>query len=213
MTERLLALAGGGPPPAPPWLTLTERDRARVAAWLAERGVQRTLPRPRSRSPLGHQALAILPPSWQNGSSAEIVVVGGTEDLAAGEAIVARTAGRARSAVGQLTLRESAAMVERAHCVITNDSLALHLASALGRPVVAIFGPTTPAFGFGPRQADDLVVELPSLPCRPCSSHGPARCPLGHHRCMRNLGIAAVLAAVEQRLQQIGLAGPIAGWR
>jgi heptosyltransferase-2 len=143
----------------------------------------------------------------------EIVVVGGTEDLAAGEAIVARTAGRARSAVGQLTLRESAAMVERAICVITNDSLALHLASALGRPVVAIFGPTAPAFGFGPRQADDLVVELPLLPCRPCSAHGPSRCPLGHHGCMRDLGIAPVLAAVEQRLQQIGLAGPMAGWR
>ena len=64
-------------------------------------------------------------------------------------------------------------------------------------PVVAVFGPTVPGFGFGPRGPNDRVVEHPSLACRPCSAHGPQVCPLGHHRCMRDLSVETVAAAVE----------------
>jgi len=80
--------------------------------------------------------------------------------------------------------------------LVTNDSAPLHLATAVGTPVVAIFGPTVPGFGFGPRGPRDAIVEHPSLACRPCSAHGPQVCPLGHHRCMRELSVASVLAAV-----------------
>jgi heptosyltransferase-2 len=41
------------------------------------------------------------------------------------------------------------------------------------------------------------VVELAGLACRPCSAHGPATCPLGHHRCMKSLSVEDVLRAVE----------------
>jgi heptosyltransferase-2 len=80
--------------------------------------------------------------------------------------------------------------------LVTNDSAPLHLATAVGTPVVAVFGPTVTAFGFGPRGARDRVVEHPSLACRPCSAHGPQTCPLGHHRCMRELSVESVVAAV-----------------
>jgi heptosyltransferase-2 len=66
----------------------------------------------------------------------------------------------------------------------------------VGTPIVAVFGPTVPALGFGPRGARDMVVEHPSLACRPCSAHGPQVCPLGHHRCMRELSVEVVHAAV-----------------
>jgi heptosyltransferase-2 len=49
----------------------------------------------------------------------------------------------------------------------------------------------------GPRGARDLVVEHPDLNCRPCSRHGPQRCPLGHHRCMRELTLETVLATIK----------------
>jgi heptosyltransferase-2 len=133
------------------------------------------------------------------------VVIGATEDVSLGATIVAavRTPGRVHSAAGALTLRESAAVIERASLVITNDSVALHLASALGRPIIALFGPTVPRFGFGPIGEDERVIEHPTLPCRPCSAHGPEVCPLGHHHCMRDIEVAQVLAAVTQRLQAI----------
>jgi heptosyltransferase-2 len=89
-------------------------------------------------------------------------------------------------------------LLERARLLVTNDSAPLHLASAVGTPVVAVFGPTVPAFGFGPRGAHDAIVEHPALACRPCSSHGPQTCPLGHHRCMRELSVQSVLDATRR---------------
>jgi len=129
----------------------------------------------------------------------DMVVVGGPEDGTLANEIVSASP-RARSAVGQLPLRASAALVARAAAVVTNDSLPLHLAQATGTPTVAIFGPTVPAFGYGPTGPHDRVVELAGLACRPCSSHGPMRCPLGHHRCMVDLDVLHVKAALDDIL-------------
>lgn len=129
-----------------------------------------------------------------------IVVVGGPADADLAGAVleaVARVGGRAASACGQLTLRQSADVIRRAAVLVTNDSAPLHFAQAVATPTVAIFGSTVPAFGFAPRGPRDAVVELAGLACRPCSAHGPASCPLGHHRCMKALSVADVLGAVE----------------
>jgi heptosyltransferase-2 len=79
--------------------------------------------------------------------------------------------------------------------LITNDSAPLHLATAVGTPLVALFGPTVPEQGFGPRGARDLALGHAGLACRPCSAHGPKVCPLGHHRCMRELAVETVAEA------------------
>jgi heptosyltransferase-2 len=76
----------------------------------------------------------------------------------------------------------------------------MHLASAMETPTVAIFGPTVPAFGFGPLATRASVVGHESLPCRPCDRHGPQRCPLGHFRCMRELAPALVAERVRALL-------------
>jgi heptosyltransferase-2 len=132
---------------------------------------------------------------------APIVVVGGPEDAALAETVAAAAPHRAWSAAGALPLRGSAALIARAAVLVTNDSAPLHLATAVGTPVVALFGPTVPSFGFGPRGPRDRVVEHPSLPCRPCSAHGPQICPLEHHRCMRELSAASVAEAVAACLE------------
>jgi heptosyltransferase-2 len=128
-----------------------------------------------------------------------IVVVGGPADQAEAEAVIEGAPDRVASAAGALGLRTTAALLERAAVLVSNDSAPLHLASAVGTPTVAVFGPTVPAFGFGPR-GRALVVERYDLPCRPCSPHGPARCPLGHHRCMRDIPAATVRDAVRALL-------------
>jgi heptosyltransferase-2 len=130
-----------------------------------------------------------------------IVVVGGLEDAALGRSIaeaVRGTGGRVLDACGRLTLLQSAALIGRARLLVTNDSAPLHLASALGTRVVALFGPTVPEFGFGPIGDGDLALGLTELTCRPCSDHGPPACPLGHHRCMRELRVATVVTALEE---------------
>jgi heptosyltransferase-2 len=95
---------------------------------------------------------------------------------------------------GQLGLLASAELIRRASLLVTNDSLPQHLASAMGTRTVTIFGPTIPGFGFGPLAPGSVAVGHESLPCRPCHPHGPAKCPLGHHLCMLDLGVPNVLA-------------------
>jgi len=134
-------------------------------------------------------------------SRVALAVVGGPEDAAAGDAIVAaatRAGGRAVNGCGKLSLLGATALIGRARALVTNDSAPLHLATAAGTPIVALFGPTIPEFGFGPIGLEDTALGVAGLVCRPCSAHGPPACPLGHHRCMRELSVDRVLQAVEE---------------
>jgi heptosyltransferase II len=193
--ERLLALAGRtGGESAPVTVALTPADQAAADAWL-------------SMHQVGPRFIAVAPGSiWATKRwpyyqelvarlEYPSVLVGGQEDARLAGALAAGSA-QAVSAAGALTLRESAALIRRAAVLVTNDSAPLHLATAVGTPVVAIFGPTVPEFGFGPRRSADLTLGLDDLPCRPCSKHGPPQCPLGHHRCMRDLSVDQVLQAI-----------------
>ena len=115
-----------------------------------------------------------------------IVILGGADD--ASLALEIRSAvPDAVDATGVLPLLASAELIGRCGVIVTNDSAPLHLASAMGTPTVAIFGPTVPDFGFGPLAPSRVVVGHETLTCRPCSRHGPRRCPLTHFRCMREL--------------------------
>jgi heptosyltransferase-2 len=119
-----------------------------------------------------------------------VVAVGGAEEreLLSGPSIV--------EAYG-LPLRTTAAILRRARVVVANDSGMLHLATAVGRPVVALLGPTVRAFGYLPYGVPAQVMERP-VACRPCSPSGSDHCPLGHHRCMIEIEPEAVAAAVER---------------
>ena len=139
------------------------------------------------------------------GDGARIVVLGGNDDRALANAIGAavHTAGGPQvvDAVGRLSLLASAALLQRARVLITNDSAPLHLASAMNTPTIAMFGPTVPGFGFGPLAERRRVVEEQGLVCRPCDAHGPQRCPLGHWNCMRNISAERVVPLVRALAQ------------
>ncbi len=195
-TVRLMALADGAPGVYPPQLRATPEDEE-AAARLIEGPFVAIAPGSiwgSKRWPYYAQLAARL------GERVAVVVVGGKDDVELGDQIVSAVGPSGRPAVnacGRLTLRESAALIGRANALVTNDSAPLHLATAMGTPVVALFGPTATEFGFGPLRPGDVALGIDSLQCRPCSSHGPPRCPLGHHRCMRELTVPAVFAAIE----------------
>jgi heptosyltransferase-2 len=126
------------------------------------------------------------------GSDARIVVIGGAADRALAQEIVTATSGQAIDTTGQLSLLASAELIRRSALLVTNDSLPLHLASAMDTPTVAIFGPTVPEFGFGPLATTSAVVGEQELTCRPCDPHGPRSCPLGQWRCMREISSDSV---------------------
>ena len=103
-------------------------------------------------------------------------------------------------AAGRLTLLQSAELLRRCRVVVSNDSAPVHLAGGVGAPVIAIFGATSPAFGFAPRGPRDVVVETHGLPCRPCAIHGGDRCPERHFACMEKIHPFQVLEQVRQFL-------------
>ena len=127
-----------------------------------------------------------------------LVIIGAAADRELA-AEISRSAGtRAIDATGKLSLLASAELLSRTRALVTNDSAPLHLASAMGTPTVAIFGPTVPEFGFGPLAPRHVVLGVTTLACRPCDRHGPQRCPLGHWRCMREITPRQVADAVQE---------------
>lgn len=203
--DRLLALAGrrtGAPPPV--HLALTAEDLATADRWLAERGIPSGFTAIAPGSIWGTKRWPYYP-ALAAALEGSVVVLGSWDDAAPADEVVAAAPGRAWSSAGRLSLRASAALIKRARVLVTNDSAPLHLATAVGTPAVAIFGPTVPEQGFGPRGSRSLAVGHPGLACRPCSAHGPRVCPLGHHRCMRELTVetvaeaTALVAGAEER--------------
>ncbi len=125
------------------------------------------------------------------------ILVGGRDDFAAGEAAARASGGAAMNACGRTTLRQLAAIIERAAIVITGDSTPMHVAAALKRPLVAIFGPTNPV-RTGPYGQLRDVLRLP-LDCSPCYLKLLRQCPRGH-ACMVEMSVDRVVEAALARL-------------
>lgn len=91
---------------------------------------------------------------------------------------------------GQLSLLQSAAIMQKAYKVISNDSAPLHLASSVNAASIGIFCGTDPSFGFTALSDDSSSEQLhPPLKCMPCGLHGKNNCPLGHFKCGEDLSI------------------------
>jgi ADP-heptose:LPS heptosyltransferase len=91
---------------------------------------------------------------------------------------------------GELSIGQSALLMKDARQVITHDTGMMHIAAALGKKVLSIWGNTVPDFGMWPlfpselQVSHDLRFEVENLSCRPCSKLGYNRCPKGHFHCM-----------------------------
>jgi lipopolysaccharide heptosyltransferase I len=95
---------------------------------------------------------------------------------------------------GKTTLRQLVALLQRASLVVANDSGPMHIAAALGRPLVTPFGPTNPV-RTGPYRRDDAVLRL-DLPCSPCYSRTCT-----HQSCLQWLDVESVLTLAEKQMQ------------
>jgi heptosyltransferase-2 len=133
-------------------------------------------------------------------TGADAVMVGGAPDGALATEIAARSSKRVVSAAGVLGLQATGAVLRRAAALVTGHTAAMHMASALGTPLVALAGPTVREFGYYPYNAARALVLERDLPCRPCARDGGPECPLRHHFCMREIAPDAVFAALARLL-------------
>jgi heptosyltransferase-2 len=103
-------------------------------------------------------------------------------------AAVTRAAAHAHDCGGGDDLLRTAALLQRCHLLVTNDSGLLHVAEAVGCPVLALFGPTSPAFGYAPSLPGSRLLFAPP-PCNPCSKNGSRPCHRREHECMLALDV------------------------
>lgn len=218
--RRLIGVAGAatnarrapGTPPRGAVMTLSAHETGRVTRLLAE-----------CRRPLigVHVAGGRLSKQWHMARFADVARVlaaerGATIVLTGSEADrplveeVTRALGDVKpvNACGVLALPDLAGLIARLDLLITSDTGPMHLADAVGTPLVALFGPSDPR-RYGPRSRGARVLRV-DLPCSPCGQvrRPPERC-RGHvPDCMDGISVAAVLDAARAALDEGAGAGP-----
>lgn len=123
----------------------------------------------------------------------DIWLLGSQKDRPIAEEIMSLTENRCENRAGRIDLTETIDLLSLVQGVVTNDSGLMHIAAALKKPVIALYGATSPAFT-PPLSPTATILKL-NLDCQPCFKR---ICPLGHHRCMRDLTSDHVLAAMTE---------------
>ena len=135
-----------------------------------------------------------------------VFLIGGKEDMSAGEDIHAECK-HAINLCGQLSIQQSALLMRGAVEVITHDTGMMHIAAALNKSIISIWGNTIPGFGMTPYYTENglnsvydpipenpksTILQVEDLSCRPCSKIGYKKCPKGHFKCMNDLNFDSV---------------------
>lgn len=138
---------------------------------------------------------------WIEKRQGQVWIFGSKKDQPVAEKI-RQAVGNTRQAhchllTGQTSLGQAIDLMSLSHAVVSNDSGLMHIAAALNRPLVAVYGSTSP--GYTPPLSEQTAVVHTEIECRPCFKR---TCPLGHLRCLTELKADRVIEALEQLLGQ-----------
>jgi heptosyltransferase-2 len=131
--------------------------------------------------------------------TAPVLLVGGEEEYEQGNEI-ARICHNVYNVCGTLNIHQSAILVGRAKVVIAHDTGLMHIAAALKKDVISVWGSTVPEFGMYPYFPGEKskIFEVKNLRCRPCSKIGFDDCPKGHFRCMNDIDYRKIADYVNE---------------
>jgi ADP-heptose:LPS heptosyltransferase len=133
-----------------------------------------------------------------------VVLAGAASDVGIAREVLAR-AEDVVSLVGRTSVEELVALLAEANLVATGDSGPLHLAVALGVPLLAVYGPTDPAVHGPYNPVGPVVVHRRDLACSPCYTMAAvAECPLGDPICMRLVSVREMVASAVRLLETPG---------
>ena len=140
-----------------------------------------------------------------------VILLGGKDEMTKAQSIIkCATSEIVRDASGRFDILQSSSIIRQAGAVITHDTGLMHIAAALQKPQVVIWGNTIPEFGMYPYYGDVktrwISIEQKGLHCRPCSKLGFPECPKGHFKCILKHDLAAIVAAVEEIFDDINVA-------
>lgn len=202
MVERFCALAEtkGVAPAKPlpqPGLRVNEEEKKTILNRLA---LRRNCPiavfcvgaeyGPAKRWPMEHFAALAEKLAEQSYS---VWLIGSMKDAPIGAAIERMSPGKCKNLCGQTDLSEAISLIDASSVVISNDSGLMHVAAALNKPMLALYGSSSP--GFTPPLSDKAHVLSLNLACSPCFKR---ECPLGHFNCMKQLTPERVVEELEK---------------
>ena len=137
-----------------------------------------------------------------------VVLMGGPEDREEGNAIAAQDPVKIYNACGKFNINESAALVNIAKVIVSNDTGLMHIAAAYKKPIISLWGNTSPEMGMFPYYGyNDLkktveqrsyIMENKNLSCHPCSKLGYNKCPKKHFKCMNELNMSELTETVKK---------------
>lgn len=136
----------------------------------------------------------------QQKAEVKVVFLGSEDDLELCQQIAVHMKTSPAILAGKTDVLQSAAIISLCSVVLSNDSAPVHMASAMRRSVVEIFGSTVPEFGFAPYGVDHTIVQK-KMKCRPCGIHGRRKCPKKHFKCMKEITTDEVFKAVFSHLE------------
>jgi len=122
-----------------------------------------------------------------------LVLMGGKEDKALAEGLQKQFPDLI-NACGNFSINQSASVIQQAEWVITSDTGLMHIASAYNKKIISAWGNTIPEFGMSPYKpnAENKILQIENLSCRPCSKLGYNKCPKGHFKCMNEINFEFV---------------------
>jgi len=191
------------PDPLPPPVLLTENENTHAALQRLE------------LDPVAKPVLALCPGAefgaakkWPEAYYAAVAqewlsqgwqvwLFGSANDEPVCDSINAQAHGQCENLAGRTRLEDAIDLLAMASFVVTNDSGLMHIAAALQRPMVAIYGSSDP--GFTPPLSETAQVERLGLDCSPCFQR---ECPLGHLNCLNELQPARIIAAMEEVMRR-----------
>lgn len=148
-----------------------------------------------------------------------VILLGGPEDREEGNQIAEMDPVKIYNSCGKFNLNESAELVKHAQVVISNDTGLMHIAAAYQKPIISLWGNTSPEMGMFPYYGfnnlkeriapQSVIVENKSLGCHPCSKLGYNQCPKKHFRCMNDLDMNEVNMQVQKQWNTVAAARKI----
>lgn len=134
-----------------------------------------------------------------------VVLIGGKDVVETAEKLAkAKRQITVINQVGKLDLIESAAVIKQSAVVLAGDTGMMHIAAALKKPIVSVWGSTIPEFGvfpyYGEQDINHQIIEK-KMSCRPCSKHGKSECPKGHFKCMNDIEVKEISTPLNKFLR------------
>lgn len=133
--------------------------------------------------------------------SLPVVLLGGPDDCERADRICNMVGKNIGNTCGKLNLDQSASLIKLSSAVLTNDTGLMHIAAAFHKPIVSIWGSTSPRFGMTPYipgcECKSIIIENTGIKCHPCHKLGYGQCPKKHFACMNGICPETVADAIE----------------